>query len=116
MSAAAPRKNNLQALLQQQLTPTPGATPAPAPQPEASEAAASEPVKKAAKPAKFTRPSRTGTKFVGGHFDPKVAKAMRLMAAEDDTSIQALLEEAIDLLFVKKGKGRVIKADASEKH
>jgi hypothetical protein len=33
-----------------------------------------------------------------------VAKALRLIAAEEDTTIQALLEEAIDLLLVKKGR------------
>ena len=33
---------------------------------------------------------------------------MKFLAVEEDTTMQALLEEAIDLLIVKKGKGRII--------
>jgi hypothetical protein len=55
------------------------------------------------------RPSRQGKRLIAGHFDPKVAKQLRLLAAEEDTSIQALLEEALDLLFVKKGRGRIVR-------
>lgn len=53
------------------------------------------------------RPSRLGTKLVAGHFDPKVARQLRLIAAEEDTTVQALLEEALDLLFIKKGKAHL---------
>lgn len=53
------------------------------------------------------RPSRVGKRLIGGHFPPGVAKQLRLIAAEEDTSVQALLEEALDLLFVKKGKGHL---------
>jgi hypothetical protein len=99
--SAAPRKSSLQALLDRQMAPEPR-DPAPEPKPAAQGLPA--------KP-KFTRPSREGTRFVGGHFAPKVAKALKLLAVEEDTSTQALLEEAIDLLFVKKGKGRVVRPD-----
>jgi hypothetical protein len=51
---------------------------------------------------------RDGRRFMGGHFAPKTVKAMQFLAVEEDTTIQALLEEAIDLLMVKKGKGRII--------
>jgi len=68
--------------------------------------------KRAAKPAErqlgsepFYRPSRAGRRFVGGQFEPDVAKQLRLLAVEDDTTVQALLEEALDLLFAKKGRG-----------
>lgn len=57
--------------------------------------------------AKFYRPVREGRRFVGAHFPPEVARQLRLIAAEDDTTIQALLEEAIDLLFVKKGRAKM---------
>ena len=57
------------------------------------------------------RPGRSGTKLIGGHFDPAVARQLRLIAAEEDTTIQALLAEALDLLFVKKGKARVALSD-----
>jgi hypothetical protein len=36
-----------------------------------------------------------------------VAKQLKLLAAEEETTIQALLEEALDLLFLKKGKGAI---------
>lgn len=54
---------------------------------------------------RFFRPSREGRKLIAGHFDPKVAKQLKLLAAEEETTVQNLLEEALDLLFVKKGKG-----------
>ncbi|KAA2211419.1 ribbon-helix-helix domain-containing protein [Teichococcus oryzae] len=57
---------------------------------------------------KFYRPSRDGRRFLGGHFDPAVVRQMKLLAVEEDTTTQALLEEALNLLFVKKGKGKII--------
>ena len=45
--------------------------------------------------------------LVAGHFAPKVAKQLKLIAVEDDTTVQALLEEALDLLFAKKGRARI---------
>jgi len=53
------------------------------------------------------RSSRVGTKLVAGHFDPRIARQLRMIAAEEDTTVQSLLEEALDLLFVKKGKARL---------
>lgn len=53
------------------------------------------------------RPSRTGKRLIGGHFSPDIAKHLKILATEEDTSVQALLEEALDLLFVKKGKGHI---------
>jgi hypothetical protein len=88
----APAKNSLQAILNRQVAPPP---PMPAPPPIAAPAPA---------PAARTTPARAGKRLVAGHFDPKVATARRLIAAEEDTTIQALLEEAIDLLLVKKGR------------
>ena len=35
---------------------------------------------------------------------------MKLLAAEDETTIQALLKEALDLLFVKKAKGAMARS------
>jgi hypothetical protein len=56
---------------------------------------------------KFFRPSREGRRLIAGHFDPKVAKQLKLLAAEEDTTVQALLEEALELLFLKKGQGTI---------
>lgn len=61
----------------------------------------------AAAPKKFFRPSRDNRRFVGGHFDPLVGKQLRMLAVEDDTTVQALLEEALDMLFVKKGRQKI---------
>jgi len=56
-----------------------------------------------APPAK-RKASREGTVLIGGHFPPEVKQRLRMIAAEEDTTSQALLEEALDLLFIKKGK------------
>ena len=46
-----------------------------------------------------SRPSRTGTKHVGGHFSPEVSKQLRRIALDEDSSVQKLLAEAIDMVF-----------------
>jgi hypothetical protein len=56
---------------------------------------------------KFFRPARVGKRFVGAHFHPEVARQLKMLAAEDDRTIQALLEDAVDLLFVKAGKAKI---------
>ncbi len=38
-------------------------------------------------------------KHIGGYFDPAAAKQLRQLALDEDTSVQGLLEEAIDMLF-----------------
>ena len=55
--------------------------------------------------ARKTKPR--DTVLVGGHFPPAVLKQLRIIAAEEGTTNQALLEEALDLLFVKKGKAKI---------
>ena len=55
----------------------------------------------------FDRPSRRNTKLIGGHFRPELARQLRMLAAEEDTTIQALLEEAIQLLLAKKARGQI---------
>ena len=94
----APR-NALQAVLDRQAVSPP--TPPQAPAPRVADEAP-------ARAGKFYRPSRDGRRLIAGHFDPKVAKQLKLLAAEEDTTVQALLEEAVDLLFLKKGKGRMV--------
>ena len=95
--------NALQAVLDKASTgknaeaPPPPATPrqlakteAPAPPRPASR------VRRAAPPAakeegeeKFFRPARVGKRFVGAHFDPKVARQLKMLAAEDDRTIRS---------------------------
>ena len=108
----APR-NSLQAVLERQAKSAQPAEPQPSAAPRASPAAApSRP--RAAGEEKFYRPSREGRRLVAGHFDPKVAKQLKLLAAEEETTVQALLEEALNLLFIKKGKGSIQPAPSQE--
>lgn len=50
------------------------------------------------------RPSRKSTKHVGGYFDPAVSKQLREIALAEDSSVQALLAEAIDMIFQSRRK------------
>lgn len=55
------------------------------------------------------RPSRQGVKHIGGYFDPVVSKQLRTIAIDEDSSVQALLGEALDLLFQSRGKPMIAK-------
>lgn len=116
-----PVRNSLQAVLERQARPEqvpvlehPPAqvalTPMPATGPAFSQMRRKNGVVPPVEPGKFQRPSREGRRLIAGHFDPKVAKQIKLLAAEEDTTVQALLEEALDLLFVKKGKNTLTRA------
>jgi hypothetical protein len=52
-------------------------------------------------------PSRRGKKALTGYFDPEVLKQLKVMAAAEDTTIQALLSEALNDLFKKYGKPHI---------
>ena len=49
-------------------------------------------------------PSRQGKKAIAGDFDPAVSKQLKQLALEQDTTVQALLAEALNDLFDKYGK------------
>ncbi|EDX83540.1 hypothetical protein S7335_784 [Synechococcus sp. PCC 7335] len=49
------------------------------------------------------RPSRSGKKAIIGYFDPAVSKQVRQLALDEDTSVEALVGEALDLLFEQRG-------------
>ena len=55
--------------------------------------------------ARSASPSKSGAKrkHIGGYFSPAVAKQLRLLATEEETTIQELLTEALTLLFAKRG-------------
>ena len=57
--------------------------------------------------AEESKPSRENTVLVGGHFPPHVLRQLRMIAAEEGTTNQALLGEALDLLFTRKGKDKI---------
>jgi len=46
-------------------------------------------------------PSRVGKKVIAGHFDPAVIRQIKMLAVNQDSSIQALLSEALNDLFEK---------------
>jgi hypothetical protein len=98
----SPSKNSLQAVLERQAQPLPVS-----PSAEQATQVSTAPPPSVAQREKFHRPSRDGRRLIAGHFDPKVAKQLKLLAAEEDTTVQALLEEALNLLFVKKGRGTI---------
>jgi hypothetical protein len=50
------------------------------------------------------RPARQGKKGVVGYFSPELSRSLNVLAAEEDTSVQALMGEALDLLFRSRGK------------
>jgi hypothetical protein len=72
------------------------------PGPTSSHAGTSEAV--AAEPGPKPRNPREGKKAVVGYFSPAVSRALHQLALDTDTSMQALLGEAIDDLMRKHGK------------
>jgi hypothetical protein len=45
--------------------------------------------------------------LVGGHFAPEVQTALKVIAAEERTTMQALLAEAINTVFAKRHKPEI---------
>lgn len=48
--------------------------------------------------------ARAGTRLIAGHFPPSTLIALKHIMAEEETTLQALLDEAIHDLLVKKGR------------
>ncbi|EJU14993.1 hypothetical protein LH128_00952 [Sphingomonas sp. LH128] len=48
--------------------------------------------------------ARQGKKAVSAYFSPEVSRGLNMLAAEQGTTLQALLGEAIDLLMRQHGK------------
>lgn len=63
--------------------------------------------------SRHARPSRTATKHVGGYFDPAVSKQLREIALAEDSSVQALLAEAIDMIFQSRRKPTIARRPKS---
>lgn len=49
-------------------------------------------------------PSRVGKTMIAGYFTPEMAKAVKLLAVERDTTVQALIGEGLDAVLHKYGK------------
>lgn len=52
------------------------------------------------------REDRKDKVFIGGYFNKSKATQLKIIGAEESKTNQNLLEEALDLLFIKKGKER----------
>ena len=57
------------------------------------------------------RPGRAHKSNVTGYFPPEVKKQLRILAAERETTIQALLAEAMNDIFAKYGKLEIAPLD-----
>ena len=53
------------------------------------------------------RTSRLGKKVIAGHFDNEVAKALKILAVQRDTTVQILLAKAINDFLEQHGLGRL---------
>lgn len=47
--------------------------------------------------------AREGKRLIGGHFDRSVARQLREVAAREESTVQALLAEAMNMLFAARG-------------
>jgi hypothetical protein len=52
-------------------------------------------------------PSREGKKAITGFFDPAISRQLKQIALEEDSNIQALLREALNDLFIKRGRSPI---------
>jgi hypothetical protein len=57
--------------------------------------------------ASYTPPSRRGQKAVTAYLDPDAVRQLKHIAADEDTTTQALMKEALNELFRSRGKGRI---------
>lgn len=52
-------------------------------------------------------PSRVGRVLIGGHFAPEVQTELKVLAAQERTSIQSLIAEGIDAVFARRHKPQI---------
>ena len=62
-------------------------------------------------PRRPVQPGRIGKVSVTAYFAPEVRRQLRRLAADADTTIQALLGEALNDLFAKHGAPEIADAD-----
>jgi len=97
-----PKPNPLAQGLERQ---APARVPTAAPTPKQGRAAR--------KAAAVPPPSRSGRVLVGGHFAPEVQTALKVIAAEERTTVQALLAEGINTVFAKRRKPEIAQIAAN---
>ncbi len=52
-------------------------------------------------------PSRVGRVLIGGHFAPEVQTELKVLAAQERTSVQALIAEGINAVFARRHKSQI---------
>jgi hypothetical protein len=52
-------------------------------------------------------PVRVGRRQIAGWFAPEVARQLHMIAVEEDTTLQAIMAEAFNDVFAKRGKPRI---------
>ena len=65
-------------------------------------------------PAPRQPSSNRGVKHIGGYFTPEVSRQLRMIAASEDTSIQNLLAESLDMLFHSRQMPTIAQDPASQ--
>ena len=63
------------------------------------------------RPGASPPPSRAGKASVTAYFAPAVRRQLRRLAADRDTTLQALLGEAVNDLFAKHGLPELVERD-----
>lgn len=53
------------------------------------------------------RNTKRNLSMVGAEVDPRFSRTLRIIAAEQDTTNKALIEEALNMLFAVKGHDRI---------
>lgn len=74
---------------------------------EPAETKEQKPAAVAPKITKTTPPAREGKKAIVGYFDPSVSRQLREIALAEGKTLQGLLREALNDLFVKRGKSTI---------
>jgi len=52
-------------------------------------------------------PSRMGRVLIGGHFAPEVQMELKVLAAQERTTVQSLLAEGINAVFARRHKPQI---------
>ena len=89
------------------------ANPAHPAQPEPAPTSESSTIDRGSRAPHF-RPGRAGKSNVTGYFPPEVKKQLRILAAEQETTIQELLAETLNDLFAKYGKPEIAPVQVAE--
>ena len=51
--------------------------------------------------------SRRGKRHISGYFEPEVLRQVKILCAEEDKTINQVLADALNSLFVNKGKAPI---------